>query len=239
MKMRGLGILGALSMALTPAGCGDEAPGDGGTGGVVLESGDGRYLGMMAEAEGAKASTAPLTGCPWSSTSRPVPRSCTPSRARSPRTTTWPQAVPTDDFGIADLPAFDGERGLEVTVQPTESGGYAVAETGDGYSGVLSPDERYVFVDGDGNGAVFHDVESGETHRFDPGLRTFRFGGWVDDQAFYGATSSRGGAELPAGRVRMVSSTATTGTCSPVSPGFRLPPEISLLFGTGVGPYFY
>jgi hypothetical protein len=149
-----------------------------------------------------------------------------------------PEAVPTDDFGLADLPVFAGERGIEVALEPTESGGYAVSETGAGYSGVLSPDERYVFVDGDGNGAAFYDVDTGAPHRFDPGLRNFRLGGWVDDQTFYGVTGSRGGAEHPAGRVRVVSCTTTTGTCTPVSPEFGLPRNTYVLFGTGAGPYF-
>jgi hypothetical protein len=149
-----------------------------------------------------------------------------------------PEPVPTDDSGLPELPALAGRRGIEVALQPTESGGYAVSETGDGYSGVLSPDERYVFVDGDGNGAVFYDVDSGAAHRVDPGLRNFRLGGWVDDRTFYGVTGSGGGAELPAGWVRVVSCT-TTGTCTPVSPEFRLPRNTYVLFGTGAGPYFY
>ncbi len=149
-----------------------------------------------------------------------------------------PEAAPTDDFGLAELPAFAGERGIEVTVQPANGDGYEISETGDGYSGVLSPDERYLFVDGDGRGTAYYDAESGESIRFDPGLRDFRLGGWIDDETFYGATSSRGNGEFPAGRVRIVSCTTTTGSCTPVGPEFRMSADTFLLFGTGNGPYF-
>jgi len=85
---------------------------------------------------------------------------------------------------------------------------------------------------------VFYDAASGEQIRFDPGLRTFRLGGWVDDQTFYGSTSTRGGAEFPGGQVRIVSCTTTTGKCTRVAPDFRVPRDTYLLFGTGGGPYF-
>ena len=346
MTMRGLGILVTLATALTLVGCGDEPPGSGGAGRVVLplgeptydveppswavgntihvgeqeitakpapdayvvathgiyyvtrqklyfsdggrvekvgriasselvESADGRYLGMMAEAAGSEDEYGTAARVPvvfdlesgteilhaepgkvsgnddladlyedaavgflgFADDAAYVEDPLREGTTRFPLDGGKPGSVPRNDFGLADLPAFAGERGIEVALEPTESGGYAVSETGDGYSGVLSPDGRFVFVNGDGNGAVFYDVDSGAAHRIDPGLRNFRLGGWVDDQTFYGVTGTRGGAELPAGRVRVVSCT-TTGTCTPFSPEFRLPRDTYVLFGTGAGPYF-
>ena len=242
----------------------------------LVESADGRYLGMMAEAQGVddEYGTAPRVPVVFDLESGEEVLHAEPGKVSEnddladlyedaavgflgfagdaayvedplrEGTTTFPldggkpEAVPTDKYGFAALPAFAGERGVEVTVQEKKSGGYEISETGDGFSGVLSPDQRYAFVDGDGNGATYYDLDSGEAHRFDPGLRTFRLGGWVDDQTFYGATGSRGNGELVAGQVRIVSCTLTGGRCTPVSPEFRLPPETYLLFGTGAGPYF-
>ena len=348
MTMRALGILAALTMALTLAGCGEETPssvrsavdfslpvGDpaydvdapswavGGTihvgedkitvkpvpdayvvatGGIyyvakdnlyftdggpveevgpiasssLVESGDGRYLGMLAEAKDSddEYGTAPRVPVAFDLETgtevlhaEPGPVSKNDDLAdlyedasvgflgfaddaayvddplrdglnRFPLAGGEPEPLPVDDFGLAEPPAFIGERGIEVTVQPKKGGGYEISETGDGYSGVLSPDERYVFVDGDEDGPVFYDAASGEQIGFDPGLRTFRLGGWVDDQTFYGSTSTRGGAEFPGGQVRIVSCTTTTRTCARVAPDFRVPRTTYLLFGTGGGPYF-
>ena len=243
---------------------------------TMVESADGRYLGMMAEAESSEDEYGTPPRVPvvfdletGSEILRAEPGEVSedddladlyedasvgflgfaddaayaddPLRdgaTRFPLDGGKPESAPVDDFGLAELPTFAGERGVEVTVQPANGGGYEISETGDGYSGVLSPDERYLFVDGDGRGTVFYDAESGESIRFDPGLRDFRLGGWVDDETFYGATSSRGNAEFPAGRVRIVSCTTTTRSCTPVGPEFGLPADTFLLFGTGNGPYF-
>ena len=142
-----------------------------------------------------------------------------------------PVTVPVDDFGFAELPTFVGEGGIEVLAHFADGGGYEISETGDGYAGVLSPDERYLFVRGDDDGAVFYDAASGEQVRFDPGSRNFLLGGWVDDETFYGATDARGP------RVRIVSCSTTTRMCTSASRGFRLPSIASLLFGTGVEAY--
>jgi hypothetical protein len=96
-----------------------------------------------------------------------------------------------------------------------KSGIQRVGETGDGYSGVRSPGEQYLFVDGDGRG---------------PCSTTRR--------AASRSGSTRGLRDFPAGRVRTVSCTPTTRSCTPVGPEFRLPADTFLLFGTGNGPYF-
>ena len=233
---------------------------------------------MMAEAPGSEDEYGTAPRSPWSSTSRPVPRSCKPSRATFSEnddladlyedasvaflgfaddaayvedplrqgTTGFPlhggkpEAVPTDDFGIADLPAFAGERGVEVTVRPTGWGGYAVSETGDGYSGVLSPDERYVFVDGDGNGGRVLRRRQRRGTPVRPG--SAHLSGSAAGSTTRRSTARPAAGAVPSSRPDGCASCRARrwpGTCSPVSPGFRLPPEPSLLFDTGVGPYFY
>ena len=141
-----------------------------------------------------------------------------------------PATVPVDDFGLADVPTFVGEGGIEVLVHLADGGGYEISETGDGFPAVVSPDERYLFVGRDDD-AVFYDSASGDQVRFDPGSHNFLLGGWVDDETFYGATDARGP------RVRIVSCSTTTRMCTPESSGFRLPSITSLLFGTGVEAY--